>query len=179
MSDVAVMLTLSLLRHAKSSWADPELDDPDRPLAKRGVKAVPALAKYFRQQRLRPGLALCSDAMRTRATLALLLAEIGPPTPRVVYDDRLYLAAPGTIFSVLGTLNPPESHVLLVGHNPGLHALALELVGDGDRKLLAHLAREFPTGALAVLTFPAESWKDVARATGHLDHFITPRRLEA
>jgi phosphohistidine phosphatase len=171
------MLTLSLLRHAKSSWADPELDDHDRPLAKRGVKAIPALAKYFRQERLRPGLALCSDAMRTRATLALLLAEIGPPAPRILYDERLYLAAPETMLQVLEQLNPDESHVLLVGHNPGLHALALELVGEADRKMLAQLAREFPTGALAVLTFAAGSWKEITRATGHLDHFTTPRRL--
>jgi len=172
------MLTLSLLRHAKSSWDDPELDDHDRPLAKRGVKSVPALARYFRQQRLRPGLVLCSDAMRTRATLALLLAEIGPPTPRVVNEERLYLAAPETILSVLAHATPAEPHVLVVGHNPGLHALALTLVGEGDRKLLAQMAREFPTGALAVLSFAVESWKEVRPATGHLDHFTTPRRLK-
>jgi len=178
MSDVRTMLTLSLLRHAKSSWADAELDDHDRPLSKRGVKSIPAIAKYFRQQRLRPGLALCSDSMRTRATLALLLAEIGPPVPNVVYEERLYLASPETILSVIAEHNPPESHILVVAHNPGLYALALELVGEGDRKLLAQMAREFPTGALAVLTFPADSWSDLARATGHLDHFTTPRRLE-
>ena len=66
---------------------------------------------------------------------------------------------------------------MLVGHNPGLHALALELVGDGDRKLVGALAMEFPTAALAVLTFPLTQWTDVRAATGRLDHFATPRSL--
>lgn len=172
------MLTLSILRHAKSSWADPTLDDHDRPLAKRGVKTIPAVAKFMRQAKLRPTLAICSDALRTRATLTLLLAELGPPTPRVVYDEMLYLASPPTIRTVLAEAGD-EPHVLLVGHNPGLHALALELVGEGDRKTLAALAQEFPTAALAVLSFEAESWKELKSATGHLEHFTTPRRLEA
>lgn len=171
------MLTLSLLRHAKSSWADPQLDDHDRPLAKRGAKAMPLLARFIRQEKLRPDLVLCSDAMRTRATLALLLAELGPPAPRVVYDETLYLASPDIIRATLREDGGVEPHVMVVGHNPGLHAAALELVGHGDRKLLAALAREFPTAALAVLTFKAASWRDIEPATGHLEHFTTPRRL--
>jgi len=171
------MLTLSLLRHAKSSWSDPELDDHERPLAKRGVKAIPALAKFMRQEKLRPSVVLCSDAMRTRATLALLLAELGPPAPRVIYNDVLYLATPETILAEIARVDDSDQHVLVVGHNPGLHALALELVGEGDRKTLATLAREFPTGALVVFSFEASSWKDVRSGRGHLEQFTTPRRL--
>jgi len=171
------MLTLSLLRHAKSSWSDPELDDHERPLAKRGVKAIPVLAKFMRQEKLRPTLALCSDAMRTRATLALLMTELGPPAARVIFDDALYLAPPEIIKARMAELAESEPHLLVVGHNPGLHALALELVGEGDRKMLALLAREFPTGALAIFSFDVESWRDVRSAGGHLEHFTTPRRL--
>lgn len=171
------MLTLSLLRHAKSSWSNPELDDHERPLAKRGAKAIPALAKFIRQEKLKPSLVLCSDAMRTRATLALLLSEMGPPTPRVAYDEALYLAAPDTIRAAIARVDDSDTHVLVVGHNPGLHALALELVGEGDRKTLAMMAQEFPTGALAVFSFDRASWKDVKSASGHLEHFTTPRRL--
>ncbi|HRO51447.1 MAG TPA: histidine phosphatase family protein [Hyphomicrobium sp.] len=169
------MLTLTLLRHAKSSWTDPSLDDHDRPLAKRGVKAVPLVAEYMRQQNITPDIVLCSDAMRTRATLALLLAELGTPNPRIVYDETLYLAAPQTIMSAVAECG--KKHVLIVGHNPGMHALALELVGDGNRKLLSTLAREFPTAALAVLTFDVASWNDVKPLSGQLTHFTTPRKL--
>lgn len=171
------MLTLSLLRHAKSSWANPELHDHERPLAKRGVRAIPAVAKFIRQEKLRADLILCSDAMRTRATLALLLAELGPPSPRVIYDPDLYLAAPDVILGALSKLDDSARHVMVVGHNPGLHALALELVGEGDRKLLAVMAQEFPTAAYAVFSFDIASWKDVKSAGGHLEHYTTPRRL--
>jgi phosphohistidine phosphatase len=172
------MLTLSLLRHAKSSWSDPELDDHDRPLAKRGAKAVPAIARYLRHEELRPSLVLCSDALRTRATAALLLAELGPPAPRISYEESLYLAGPQTIVDLIAAAGGTEPHLLVIGHNPGLHALALELVGDGDRKVLAMLARGFPTGALAVFNFPIQSWKDLRSATGHLEHMTTPRKLD-
>jgi phosphohistidine phosphatase len=171
------MLTLSLLRHAKSSWSDPALDDHDRPLAKRGVKAMPEIAKYLRREQLRPSLILCSSAVRTRATVTLLLSGLGPPAPEVVSDDTLYLAQPSTMLAVLRETSPSHPHVMLVGHNPGMHALALELVGDGDRKLIGALAMEFPTAALAVLTFPLSQWSDIKAATGRLDHFTTPRRL--
>jgi phosphohistidine phosphatase len=117
--------------------------------------------------------------MRTRATLALLLAELGPPSPRVIYDDALYLASPEVILSELARVEDSETHVLVVGHNPGLHALTLELVGEADRKMLATLAQEFPTCALAVLSFDEVSWKDVRNASGHLEHFTTPRRLSS
>ncbi len=173
------MLTLSILRHAKSNWSDPELEDHDRPLAKRGVKAIPGVAKFIRREKLRPSLALCSDALRTRATLSLLLAELGPPAPRIVYEEALYLATPDTIRAQLAEHGGTEPHILLVGHNPGLQALALELVGEGDYKMLAAMAREFPTAALAVVTFDATDWKDVTSASGHLQYFTTPRRLDS
>ncbi len=124
-------------------------------------------------------LILCSDAMRTRATLALFLAELGAPTPRVIYDDNLYLASPAAIRSVITASASTEPHVLVVGHNPGLHALALELVGHGERKLLSALAQEFPTGALAVFSFQAATWAEIEGSTGNLEHFTTPRRLSA
>lgn len=171
------MVTLSLLRHAKSSWADAALDDHDRPLAKRGVKAMPEIAKYLRREQLRPSLILCSSAVRTRATVTLLLTGLGPPAPEVIYDDSLYLAQPSTLLAVIRETRPEHANVMLVGHNPGLHALALELVGDGDRKAVGALAMEFPTAALAVLTFPSESWAEIKPGTGRLDHFATPRRL--
>jgi phosphohistidine phosphatase len=171
------MLTLSLLRHAKSSWADPALDDHDRPLAKRGVKAMPDIVKYLRREQLRPSLILCSSAVRTRATVALLITGLGPPAPELISDDSLYLAQPSTLLAVIRETNAVHTHVMLVGHNPGLHALALELVGDGDRKAVGALAMEVPTAALAIFTVPLDSWAEIKSGTGRLDHFATPRRL--
>jgi phosphohistidine phosphatase len=173
------MLTLSLLRHAKSSWDDPALADHDRPLAKRGTRAAPEIAKYLKHEELLPSLILCSGAVRTRATLALIIAEIGRPPPEIRYEEALYLAAPDTILKHIQACEPHHAHVMVIGHNPGLHALALELLGAGDRKSVAALATEFPTAALAVLTFDAPQWSDIKAASGRLEHFVTPRRLAA
>ena len=138
---------------------------------------MPEIAKYLRREQLRPSLVLCSSAVRTRATVALLLAGLGPPAPELVSDDALYLAQPSTLLAVL---KRPAPHILTSCSSAIIRActhLALELVGDGDRKLVGALAMEFPTAALAVLTFPLTQWTDVRAATGRLDHFATPRSL--
>src|SRR5690242_2888272 len=93
------MLTLSLLRHAKSNWDDATLDDFDRPLSKRGANAAPEMGRAIRELKLKPDLVLCSAAVRTRATVALVLLELGPPPPEVRYDEALYLASPKEMLS--------------------------------------------------------------------------------
>lgn len=173
------MLTLALLRHAKSSWNDPDLADRDRPLTKRGAKSAPLMGRYLERQGIAPDLVLCSTAVRTRATLALLLAEFKKKTPpRILYDEALYLAEPQTLLAMLRELPAENRTVLVIGHNPGLHAMALELTGRGERKLIGAMAREFPTAALAVLTFDVKDWREIGPAKGKLTHFNTPRRLE-
>lgn len=171
------MLTLSLLRHAKSSWDNPAQDDYERGLAPRGLKAAPAIGKYLRKSKLKPDLILCSGAVRTRATLALILPEAGAPAPEIRYDDALYLASPITMLDMVRRLSKGPKHVMIVAHNPGLHALALELTGMGEREDLAELATKFPTAALAVLGFPVAAWKDIRPGTGRLERFVTPKGL--
>ena len=172
------MLTLSLLRHAKSAWDDPALDDHERALAPRGLKAARELGKYLAKERLKPNLIICSGAVRTRATLALLLPEIGASDISIVYDDSLYLAHPATLIEIVRKVPMGPQHVMMIGHNPGMHALALELTGKGDRKLIAELATKFPTGALAVLSFDVPAWGKIKSGSGHLVAFVTPRALK-
>jgi phosphohistidine phosphatase len=89
----------------------------------------------------------------------------------------LYLATPATLLATIQAA-PSQAHTLLViGHNPGLHAIALELVGAGDRKLIASLAKGFPTASLAVLTFESEKWSEVRAASGRIRYFVTPKQL--
>jgi phosphohistidine phosphatase len=171
------MLTLSLLRHAKSSWADRALEDHERPLAKRGTKAAGAMGAFIAKQGLRPDLVLCSGAVRTRATLALVLPALGAPPPQVVFDDVLYMATPAALLGRVRQAQSDARHVMVIGHNPGLHALALELTGKGNRDDVEALATKFPTCALAVLTFKARKWPDIGPGAGTLDLFMTPRRL--
>jgi phosphohistidine phosphatase len=174
------MLTLSLLRHAKSSWDEPALDDYDRPLAKRGKKAAPEIGAALAAMGLRPDLVLCSGAVRARETLDLVLSKLGGPAPEIVYDEALYMATPAGLLArlrkVAARADAPR-HVMLVGHNPGLEELALMLVGSGGADDRARMAEKFPTAALAVIAFNTESWAKVRPGAGRLEHFITPKRL--
>jgi phosphohistidine phosphatase len=173
------MLTLTLLRHAKSSWDDPELGDFDRPLAPRGETAAPRIGAAMVAAKLKPDLVVCSSALRTRQTLALVMVEFAKPMRDIVYEDDIYLATASSLLTRLRTVKRQATHIMLVGHNPGLHALALELVGDGRRKQIVAMARKFPTGGLAVIDFEdAESWTDVRAAGGALRLFVTPRALD-
>lgn len=171
------MLTLLLLRHAKSSWDDPSLGDFDRPLNKRGTKAASLIGRYLVKHALVPDLVVCSTAVRTRATLTLVMNEIGEGTPQVHYDDTLYLADAETLLSRIRATEPRHSVLMLVAHNPGIHALALELTGSGRKSAVQSLAMQFPTAALAHITFEAESWRRIAPATGTLVDFVLPRQL--
>lgn len=172
------MLNLLLLRHAKSAWDDPTLEDFERPLSRRGAKAAPEMGRHIADLDLKPDLVLCSGAVRTRGTLALVLPELGPPPPAITYDDGLYLAPPALILDRLHALSASPRTVLVVGHNPGLQSLALELIGTGERKAITQVAVKFPTAALAVITFAHVSWSEVRPASGRLTHYVTPRDLD-
>ena len=137
------MLTLSLLRHAKSSWDDASLEDFDRPLAKRGESAAPRMGAFMAAQGLAPELILCSPAVRARQTLDLVLPHLaGGPT--VVYEDSFYLAAPSVLLARLRKIEGKVRHVMIVGHDPGMQGLALELAGDGRCRAAAGAGRQVP-----------------------------------
>lgn len=165
------------MRHAKSSWGEPELDDHERPLSKRGAKAAPLIGAYMADKGWRPDIVLCSDSVRTRATLALVLRELRPPSPEISYEDILYLAPPGSLLNRVKRIEAGARCAMLVGHNPGMHALSLALVGEGKRKSLKAMAMKFPTAALAVMTFSTKTWSDIVPAQGVLEDFIVPRDL--
>ena len=174
------MLTLLLLRHAKSDWDNPALSDYDRPLAKRGRKAAPRMGAEIAALGLRPDIILCSSAVRTRETLALVLPALSDPPPAVVYDDAIYMAAPSDLLAALRGLaprDPAPQTVMVVGHNPGMEELAEMLVGGGDEQSLELMDEKFPTCALAVFAFDAKGWADVAPGTGTLTRFLTPAQL--
>ena len=172
------MVKLALLRHAKSSWEDSFLNDFARPLADRGLKAAPLMGAYIAAERLRPDFILCSTARRTRETLALVLPHLGPPPPTVVFEDGLYLASVTDLMARLHKIAPQRRTVLMIGHNPGFHDLALALVGEADPAFHAVLAVNFPTAALAVFDFKTTDWSTIKPQTGHLTHFATPSYLK-
>jgi phosphohistidine phosphatase len=170
------MKTLYLLRHAKSDWGNPGLDDHDRPLAPRGERAAAVMGVHFAQQGYQPSLVLCSSALRTRQTLEALLAHL-PGAPELVVEKRLYLASSGQLLTRLQEVDDGRSGVLLIGHNPGIAELAHALPETGERASLRRLAARFPTAAAAVCEFDLERWRDLAPRSGRLLSYATPKDL--
>jgi phosphohistidine phosphatase len=167
------MLTLSLLRHAKSSWKHPALPDHDRPLNTRGMTEAPVMGKLMSKHGLDPELVLCSTARRTRDTLQLVLPEL-KTEPMIVYEDDLYHGTPTEMLDLLHEVDVGTGQVLLVGHNPELQSFALDLVGSGSKQLKDRLEAKLPTAGLVVLRFAVGAWKDVAINSGKLELFLTP-----
>jgi phosphohistidine phosphatase len=170
------MLTLSLFRHGKSSWNSPSVRDIDRPLSERGEAAVPRMGAYMVAHKIAPELVLCSPAVRARQTLDLLLPHLGSD-PTVVYEDGFYLASSSSLLTRVRPIESKMHHVMIVGHDPGLHGLALALSGEGNPEELQALSAKFPTAGLAVIVFKARDWSGVKEGAGRLTRFITPRRL--
>jgi phosphohistidine phosphatase len=170
------MITLSLLRHGKSDWDDAALDDFHRPLARRGREAAPRIGAYMAAKGRTPELILCSPAVRARQTLDLILPLLsGEPT--VDYEEALYLAAPLVLLNRVRKIKSNVRHLMIVGHNPGMHGLAVDLAGTGNGQQLRAMSAKFPTTALAVIVFDVRHWAEISPAAGQLLDFVAPKAL--
>jgi phosphohistidine phosphatase len=165
---------LWLLRHAKSSWDDSDMEDVDRPLAPRGARAGDRVRDNHDAEGIRPELVLCSSSLRTRETLARILPGLGPElTVRI--ESSIYSFEADELLDRLRAIPADVGSVMLVGHNPALQELATTLAADGDR--LDELRKGFPTAALAELDLPISSWAGLASGSGRLERFVVPREL--
>jgi len=168
------MKRLGLLRHAKSDWDDMALRDFDRGLNARGRKGAGLMGAHIAGQGAGWDMILASPAERVRRTLD----ASGLRAP-VSFDDRAYLADSDTLIELLRAVDDSKSAVLLVGHNPGLHDLALALAAkNGDDRLLSEMSTKFPTAAFAVLELDIDRWDNLAEACGKLVHFARPRDID-
>jgi phosphohistidine phosphatase len=168
------MKILTLLRHAKSTWDDPVARDFDRPLNRRGRKAAHAIGAEMRRLGLAFDAVIASPALRVKETLAETEASYGGL--RAAFDQRLYLASTDTLLEIVRGADDAAGRLLLVGHNPGLESLAMELTRGGG--LREEAAIKYPTATLAEIALPAERWREVAAGTGRLARFIRPRDLD-
>jgi phosphohistidine phosphatase len=149
------MKTLLLLRHAKSSWHDPALDDHERPLNTRGRRDGPRMGELVREYGLMPDVVISSDAVRARLT-ATAVAEAARFAGEVLLHPHLYTACPADILSLLQTVQENAETVMIVGHNPGLEELVEQLTGE---------RQDLPTAALAHIVLPIDQWRDLELST--------------
>jgi len=170
------MLRLLLLRHAKAERARPGERDHERRLADRGRNDAPTIGAYLSKHRYLPDQVVVSTSVRTRETWSLAAAAM-PGKPQIEFDERIYESTPKALLTVLRETSPKVRTLMMVGHNPSIHELAVQLVATGDIETRERLQEAFPTSGLAVIEFALENWDRVHPQSGRLKHFITPRWL--
>jgi phosphohistidine phosphatase len=166
---------LFVLRHAKSSWDDPGLDDHERPLAPRGRRAVKVLAEHIRERGISPGQVLCSPSRRTIETLEGIALD-GEP----LIEGKLYTATGSEIVERLRQIPEEIESVMVIGHNPAMQMLVLRLASGraaiGQDSNLAEVQRKFPTGALATLALDC-AWSELGPGRAQLTGLVRPKDL--
>jgi phosphohistidine phosphatase len=169
---------LILLRHAKSGWDDPVARDFDRPLNRRGEKAAQLMGRWMKNEALDFDHVIASPAVRVIETLDCLAAGYGQRI-EAKWERRVYLASSATLMDVLRELGNDTQTVLMVGHNPGMEDLVLELVAeDAGGELRASVYEKFPTAAVAEIELDIASWSEIDRNTGKIIKFVRPRDLD-
>jgi phosphohistidine phosphatase len=161
------MKTLTLLRHAKSSWKHPEIDDFERPLNKRGEEDAPNMGRRFAARAARPDAVVASPARRALETARLFCPEMGYPIKKIVEERRIYGTPAPLLLPVIHDLDDAWGHVLLIGHNPALSDLA--------RLLCRYDGEELPTCALVQISFPVEHWWQVDEGGGRCEFVDYPK----
>lgn len=159
------MKNLLVLRHAKSSWAHPELADFDRPLNERGLQAAPFMGRVVAEAGLSPDVIISSPAIRAKTT-AELVKKGGQLTAAISFDDRIYEASPQSLLQIGSTIEPTVESAMFVGHNPGIEAFI---------KLLTGVYEPMPTAALAIIDLEIKEWRDIAVRSGDLIRVIRPK----
>lgn len=161
------MKELLILRHAKSSWREADLDDHDRPLNARGERDAPRMGALIRERDIVPEIVVSSTAVRACTTARIVAASCGFEG-EVLLARELYLASPETYLHILAQSAGAARRAMVVGHNPGIEELVTRLTGAEER---------MPTAALARVRLPLEDWRSVGDARGELADLWRPKEL--
>lgn len=171
------MRRLLLFRHAKAERSVPGAPDRDRALIERGRHDALRIGAYMATHALVPDGVLVSPAQRTQETWTLA-AKALHPSPACAAVETLYDAMPQAILETIKILPATLRTVLIVGHNPGLHELALMLIASGDIDTRERLREGLPTCGLAVIDFAFDGWSRLHPHSGRLDRFVSPKALD-
>lgn len=175
------MRRLMLLRHAKTESDAPSGEDIDRRLDERGHDDAAAIGRWLAQHRYPVDCVLVSTAVRAQQTWEIVAPLLGDlaTSAKVSHLAELYLADPGDILQNIRHDAPKDArHLLVIGHNPGLHELALGLTADGDKAGRKALANNLPTSGFAMIDFAVDDWGDISFQRGRLELFVSPKLLK-
>ncbi len=162
------MKTLTLLRHAKSSWGDSALSDRERLLNARGERDAPIMGQRIVAAGIRPSMIISSPAVRAWTTAKIVAQEINYPVEFLQREDELYLASLNTLLDVVCAQDNEFNHLMVVGHNPGLTEFANYLVPG--------LTNNLPTAGVVSVSLETEDWKLYDRPSSTLLTFDYPKK---
>lgn len=161
------MKTLLIMRHAKSSWDNPDWSDFERPLNQRGFKAAPFMGDVIYQNELKPDLIISSPAKRATQT-AVLVKETAQIEKPIKFEDKIYEASATTLLYLTSKFPDKNETILIIGHNPGMEEFIRILTGNYC---------SMPTAALAKVLINIDNWKEIAPNRGFLETVFRPRDL--
>lgn len=165
------MKTLIIVRHAKSSWDDPELSDFNRPLNERGQLDAPRMAKRFKEKEITANAMISSPAVRALTTCRVFAGILGFAEERIQQSKELYHAGDEMILKVVRGLKdqPTENEVVMIfGHNPGLTEFVNNLVNEDFDNI--------PTTGVVCCNLNVKRWKDVKWGCGVMEFFDWPKK---
>ena len=166
------MKTLFLLRHAKSSWDNPDLKDFERPLSDRGLADVPVMAERFmsRQGAIESlvDCIICSPAVRTKTTAKLLAEQLAYPQDEIGSNPELYFAGSNMFLKAASLVDETNNSAMLVGHNPAITEFANAMTGESIENI--------PTCGLVEMQLAIDNWSDIELGSGTLVEFDYPKK---
>ncbi len=162
------MKKLIIIRHAKSSWDYPDLDDYERPLNGRGKKNAPEMGVRLKKRNIIPTAIISSPAKRAYSTAKKIIKALNLPKENIQTDPRLYHGSVESILQVIHSVNYNENTIMIFGHNPGLTDLVNYLTGSNIYNI--------PTCGVAEIDFNIDTWKSVQKKTGELIDLDYPRK---
>ena len=162
------MKTLYLVRHAKSSWKYPNLDDFERPLNKRGRRSAPFMGKILNNLEVAPNLIISSPANRASMTARIIADKINYPLEKIRYSESIYEFSANALIDVIQHIDDVVNKAMLVGHNPALTDLA-NYIGD---KPISNI----PTSGVFCADLDISSWSKISERCGKLKFFEFPKK---
>lgn len=165
------MKTLYLVRHAKSSWKYPKLDDFERPLNKRGRKNTPLMGKILKKIKVFPDIVISSPANRAAMTARIIADKIKYPLDKIRYSETLYEFSTNAVMHFIEQLDNTLKKVMVVGHNPAITDMANYFGGEPISNI--------PTCGIYCVNLDISSWGKIFENCGKLKFFEFPKKHES
>lgn len=164
------MKTLYIVRHAKSSWDHPELDDSQRPLIGKGKKRTQYVINYLLENNVGVDLILSSHAVRAHETAKIIANALQYPEDKILISKSVYFGTPESFFDILYELPEDVNSVMMVGHNPGFTYFANYFL---DQKI-----DNLPTSGIVGISFDMIAWEDIHNSARKVKFVISPKSVK-